>query len=440
MSEKTSKNWLNALLLSVVLTVIYGIVAPMIITGMYAEIAILIGGICVFIGSFIFYFVFIFFKSIQKLRWLFGGIALFITFTIIVNSDLDLYVANTFNSTQLPKEYENYVSVNTDEPIYFGKHKMQLSFSSYEPIKHFVSSQGNLIVITSIIPKDRDFKEVEEDRYGGGTQMYQDFTTYKLNKDGAIIDQYTFKRTRENFTEILFDDYIVNTDREYFRTWVTDGDTLKKPIILLNKDYKWTKEQQIAAFGEAYNAADYYKIEGHNYASQGMKSSQEIIYFTKGKWYKLFIDTYLPNRNERNDHLGETTYLANVFGKYAPENYGDVPDWGYFTPTYFHRIKLDNITHSIGGNSPSSEEPSWQGDLLCQLAVDSDTLKFKKSFWFGKNGSSSKYYNANGTEIAKLKFELEQDYYPYFYYTSEKFNFKLFTTNATQLYLITPIK
>lgn len=139
MSEKKSKNWINALSISVVITVIYGIVAPIVITGMFAAIAILIGGVCIFIGSFIFYFVLIFFKSIQKLRWLFGGIVLFITFTIIANSDLDLYVANTVNSTLLPKKYENYVSVNTNEPIYFGKHKMQLSFSSFEPIKHFVS-------------------------------------------------------------------------------------------------------------------------------------------------------------------------------------------------------------------------------------------------------------------------------------------------------------
>ncbi|AWG20777.1 hypothetical protein FFWV33_04095 [Flavobacterium faecale] len=126
-----------------------------------------------------------------------------------------------------------------------------------------------------------------------------------------------------------------------------------------------------------------------------------------------------------------------MFAKYDGEHNGDEPDLRFFTPTYFHRIKLHTVTHSIGGSSPSSEEPSWEGDLLCQLSVDADTLKFKKNFWFGNYGSDSKYFNANGREISKLKYELEHDYHPYSYFTNKQFNFKLFTMDERQLYLIT---
>ena len=439
MSKKKPKHFSKALLISFILTVLYAIIAPNIITGMFAEFAILIFGLILFFGSFVSYFVFIFFKSIKKLPWLFGGIAMFITFSIIVNSDIDMYFANYFNNTQLPKPYENYVSLNTKEPIRFGRHEMKLAFSSYEPIKHFISAQSNLIVITSKIPNDRDAKEVDEDRYGGGNRILQDFTTYKLNENGDLIDQYTFKRTHENYTEILFDDYIVNQKKEYYKTWVIDGDTTAKPFISINKDLKWDEEQQIKKFDEMYDKAEYYKIEGYNHSSEN-SVEQQIIYFTDGKWYKLFINTFLPNRYGKPDDLGETTHKANLFGKYDTRNWGDEPNWKYFKPTYFQRIKLEKVTHSIGGNTPSSDEPYWTGNLFCQLYVNKDILKFKKPMSFGKYGETSKFYEAKGENIAQLKNELEEYYYPYFYFSSTRLNFKLFTIKNNQLYIIKQLK
>lgn len=439
MSKKTANRLLDAVIISSTLTLIYAIVAPFIITGMFAALAIFMGGIALFVGSIIFYFIYIHFRTIKKLPWLFGGIAMFITFTILVNSDIDMYFANYFNRSELPKKYESYVSLDTNKPISFGRYQMELAFSSIEPIKHFISAQSNLIVITSKIPNDRDAKEVEEDSYSGGNRILQDFTTYKLNENGEIIDQYNFKRTYESHTEVLFDDYIVNLEKEYYKSWIIDGDTTAKPFIPINKDLKWDEEQQIKAFDEMYDKAECYKIEGHNYGT-GHALEQQITYFTDGKWYKLFINTFLPNRNGKPDDLGKTIHKANLFGKYETRNWGDEPNWKYFKPTYFQRIKLEKVTHSIGGNTPSSNEPSWTGNLFCQLYVNKDILKFKKPMTFGKYGETSEFYEAKGEDIAQLKNELEEYYYPYFYFSSTRLNFKLFTTNKNQLYIIKRVR
>lgn len=439
MSKKTANRLLDAVIISSTLTLIYAIVAPFIITGMFAALVIFMGGIALFVGSIIFYFIYIHFRTIKKLPWLFGGIVTFITFTILVNSDIDMYFANYFNRSKLPKKYESYVSLDTNKPISFGRYQMELAFRSYEPIKHFISTQSNLIVITSKIPNDRDAKEIEEDSYGGGSRIFQDITTYKLNGNGDIIDQYTFKRTHENFTEILFDDYIVNLKKDYYKTWIIDGDTTAKPFISINKDLKWTDDQQIKAFEEMYDKAEYYKIAGYNYSSKN-PSEQQITYFTDGKWYKLFVNTYLPNREGKPDDLGETTNKVNLFGKYDTGNWGDEPNYKYLKPTYFQRIKLENVTHSIGGNTPSSDEPSWNGNLYCQLYVDKDILKFKIPMSFGKHGATSKFYEAKGEKIAQLKNELEEYFYPYFYYSSTRLNFKLFTIKSNQLYIIKQLK
>ena len=440
MSENKNSPYFTAFVISLVLTFIYAIVMPFLVSGMYVELAAIIGGIILFVGSFMFYFIYKHFKEIQKLRWLFGGIVIFIGYVILVNSDADMYFKNLFNSSKLPKAYESYQTVITDEPIYFGKYEMQLKFKSFDPIRHFISSQHNLIVITSRIPKDRDAEKVENDRYGGGNMIFQDFTTYKLNKEGEIIDSYIFKRTSENYTEILFDDYIVNINKDYYKTWIIDGDTLSKPFVFQNKDLKWSEELQLKFYQNIITEGEYYKIDGSNYKGEGKNPEQQIVYFSNGKWFKLFTNIVLPNRDDIRNPLGETTYYANVFGKYEKNNYGDAPDWRNFQPVYFQREKFERVTHNIGGNSASSESIEVNGNLLCNLYVGKDTLKFIKPISFGESGSTQYFYRAKGEKIAEHKDALEKYYNPYFYYSSRKLNFKLFTIDKTRLYVIKPLK
>ena len=84
---------------------------------------------------------------------------------------------NIINNTKLPIEYEDYQEISPDKTIRFGNYEMKLLFDSFEPIRHFVSSQNDLIVITSKIPTDRNQEEVKKDHWGGGTVIFQDFTT-----------------------------------------------------------------------------------------------------------------------------------------------------------------------------------------------------------------------------------------------------------------------
>ncbi|MFD2908019.1 hypothetical protein ACFSX9_04650 [Flavobacterium ardleyense] len=440
MSENKNSPYFTAFVISFVITFIYAIVMPFVVSGMYEELAAIIGGIILFVVSFVFYFVYNHFRTIKKLPWLFGGIVIFIGYVILVNSDADIYNKNLFNNSKLPKAYESYQTVLTDEPIYFGKYEMQLKFKSFDPISHFISSKNNLIVITSVIPKDRDFEEVEKDRYGGGNTIFQDYTTYKLDKDGNIIDSYVFKRTYENYTEILFDDYIVNINKNYYKSWILDGDTLSKPFEFKNKDLQWNEEEQVKLYERIVYGRGYYKIEGNNYTVEGKNPEQQIVYFSEGKWYKFFTNIIMPDRDKVSEQRGETTYYANVFGKYEENNYGNAPDWSNFKPVYFQREKFERVTHNIGGNSGSSESIEVNGNLFCNLYVGKDTLKFIKPISFGESGSTQEFYEAKGEKIAQHKDTLEKHYNPYFYYSDKKLNFKLFTIDPYSLYVIKAAK
>lgn len=367
----------------------------------------------------------------KRKKILIGIFVLIFLIIVFNNRTLQIAFVNATNNTKLPKEYDGYFEIDTGSTIRFGNYEMKLLFKSFQSVLHFMSTQNNLIVITSQIPTDRDAEEVEHDKYGGGTTIFQDFITYKLNKDGDIIDQYVFKRTYKNFTEILFGDYIINDSQEYYRTWVLDGDTLEKPFVIQNKNFEWNEAQQLDLFQKIYDEGHYYMITGDNYKKGQDDIKQEVIYYFKNQWYKLFINCILPDRILTKNKRGETTYLTN--------KWGTANGWNYIQPIYFQRIKMDVVTHSIGGNTPSTDEIVWAGNLYCQLHVDADTLKFKIPMSFGEYGEKNKFFDQQGAEIQVHKNALEKYYKPYDYYTSDSLNFKLFTLNGKELYVIKPL-
>lgn len=430
------KHILVALLTAIGITGIFALCIPFLPKGNYAELVYFFVGIGLFVVSFIFYFVFIFFKSIQKLKWLFGGIVLLIFTSTFSLFGFDIYFKNLFNSKNLPQEYNQYIELDSiNKPIRFGNHEMTLLFEeSHEPIAHFISSKNNLIVITSQIPKDRNAKEIKEDF---GVRTYQDIITYKFNKNGDIIDKHIYKRTRENYNEELFDDYIVNIEKEYYKTWVLDGDTVKKPFEFQNKDLKWNKEQQINLFQKIINEAKYYSIIDEDYTEGEHIPKQEIIYFMENKWYKLFTYCELPDHN-RKDTRGKSSYYNNIFKEYFADEMELSPkDFSYnnIYYRYFQKVKLERGYASCGGNT-GWETTNWDGYLFANLIVGKDTLKLKRK------QSISDNYIIDATHIHDMeidKYFKDEDLnpdIPYMFYSNKDFNFRLFTNNPYSLFII----
>ncbi|MDR6923669.1 hypothetical protein [Chryseobacterium sp. 2987] len=370
----------------------------------------------------------------MKKFMLITGIIILLVFIFLYNFwGLDLYLMNKMNRSQLPDEYKNYQNIDTKKPIVFGQHEMKLMWNdSFEPIQHFISSKGDMIIMTSEIPKNRDQEEVEEEARGGGVRFHQDFHFYKLDKEGKIKDHYVYKRTNKNRGEELFGDFIVNKYKKYYRTWVTDGDTLAKPIIIQNEDLKWDKEQQISLYHKIFEETDYFDNVSKSYPEQ------ETTYYMDGKWYQMRTNTKLTERiyNHRRPNG-----WSNLFRHYSSKDMAMVPNsFPEISPVYFQRTEVVELTHSVGGGSASSTAKNWKGELYCQLPVDKDTLKFKISMYFEEGFTTQKFYESPGEKIRKYKAELEKQYSPYFYFADKNFNFQLFTTSDRKLYIIKPVK
>lgn len=368
-------------------------------------------------------------------------VAIFIIALINANMmNIEVYFTNLTNKDVLPKEYENFYDVDSKKEATFGvnkKYKISLLYESFDPIKHFISSNFNLIVVTSAIPTDHDKKELENDFLSGGERLIQNFTYHKIDSNGNEIDQLVFKQNLNNLSEKLFGDYIVNIYQKYYRTWIIDGDKTQKPMILQNEDYTWSDEQQISLFKKIIEDADFLDIDGYNYGSEGDRPKQKFTYFMDGKCYQFYTNCILPRKGS-SDGFGNTNY-ASLFGRYEENLVGSDPDWTPFTILYYQRLKQVITTHNTGGGAGGFESKTWEGELYCKLKVDGEYLYFKKPLSINEGGSNSIYFETKGSDFRKLQRDFQNAYYPYFYYSYSQFNFKLFTTNPKQLYTIKPV-
>ncbi|WP_347218285.1 hypothetical protein [Chryseobacterium sp.] len=367
----------------------------------------------------------------KKILFIIGAVLL-LTGALFYNfGGLDVYLLNKMNRSELPEEYKNYQNIDSTKSITFGRHEIKLMWESYTQIQSFMSSEGNVIIMTNEIPKDRNQKEVEEDGEVGSNRFYIDYHFYKLDKQGNVIDRYTYKSTRENWNEFLFGDFIVNYNKKYYKTWIKDGDTIRKPMIVQNKDLKWSEEEQ---------KNGYYKIieEAEDYYADDEGDAKRITYYMKGKWYQLHTNIKIPSGIYSKANPG---YHNNLFGEndfkrkeLAPNRFPNI------MPVYFQRIELNKYTSSASGGGISDTSKDWEGDLYCQLLIKGDTLKFKEAISFNENFTTEKFYNTKGKDIRKLKAELEKEYVPYLFFSDKSLNFQLFTTNMNKLYLIKPVQ
>lgn len=345
---------------------------------------------------------------------------------------LDVYLLNKMNNSKLPEEYKGYQYINTPRTMLFGNHEIKLMWESFEPIQHFISSEGDMIVVTSEIPKDRNPKEVQEDGSMGGTRFYQDFHFYKLDKNGEVKDHYVYKRTRGNWNELLFGDFIVNYEKKYYKTWIKDGDTIRKPMIVQNENLKWSREEQVNLYRKIAEGSDDYFRERKN-------GTERVTYNMDGKWYQLHTNTKLSNGTYY--FRANPGYNNNLFGEGRFKNERFNPNrFPNIMPVYFQRKELVEFTSSTSGGSISSTSKRWDGDVYYQLWIKGDTLKFKKAISFDEGFTTEKFYEAKGKDIRKLKAELEEEYLPYLYFEDKNLNFQLFTISQHKLYIIKSIQ
>lgn len=390
----------KSVLIAFSIAIIYFIVGNIVLTGGYAELFHFLVAIGLFFGSIVFYFVFIYFRSINKLRWLFGGIAVYLCVLAIANSDVDIYVSNVLKTGKLPSQYVHYQDID-QSVVTFDTKVMTLLVEGdgITTLKPYLTQHNNLIVCNNTISQTTDKQKTQREYL-------------KLDTLGAIIGTYKLSSEDDFFKE----GYFINLEKNYYNTWALDGDTLKHPINIHNGSFNLdAKEQEDFIANIEQNATFLFSKEAYEYQDK-YKRFDKTVYFENGKWHVFYSDsiTYRAIRSKEGKDL---------FRHYSPEEYEWIPNENANIQfQYYQKIKLQSTNY-------------WTGYLYTNVVIGSDTLKIKEALSMD-NKWKNHQVQIKGKEEGNLYRESQYDFIPYLYYANPKLSYQLFTNHLTRLYII----
>ncbi|WP_346086976.1 hypothetical protein [Sphingobacterium ginsenosidimutans] len=385
----------------------------------------------VFVLSWVFFYVFILLKGGSQLKYFLLGCLLLACFFIYVNGifNVDIRLENAFNFSKLPKEYEKYVDINNSKNT-FGKHEIDLFIASDNPVYQLLTQNNELIIHSTTSPQHTN------DPF----PTIHDFC--KLDKNGNQIDHYSFRQDSDDDKEVLFEGYLINVSKNYFRNWPLRGDTIRKTIEIFNEDLKWSRDQQRQKLTEIEKEATYlmstpvYHSDRNNeYAG----SYYKITYLINDKWYTFYEnfsdEEYFPYKIEPKGNL-----VNDLFGQWEedqlePSDNAPPPN---IRSVYYQKVQRMRDRHDAKTGEYDRGD-AWQGYLFSQLIVDNDTLKFKDKLYLDEEWHWSKI-EINNKNIGALSFENTEQFKVYSFYSNPALNYQLFTNQRNRLYLIKKIK
>lgn len=278
---------------------------------------------------------------------------------------------NLFISKDIPQQFSNYRDLQADKPFSFGHYEVQKLLESDYYFDSFLNSKNNLIVIS--------YKKIPDD----ATMDDRIRTFTKLDKNGEIISTYT-KRSQPGDEEIIFKDYFVNLSKDYYKTWIIDNDTIKKPLTILNKDLSWGTEKVENLLEKIDDDAVYYDKGGYRDEN---KSFSVVTFFMQNKWQKLYTD------------LEEISTLEYRRGEQKLEK--RLENRSNIFPVYKKTVKHTVVNVHNGAMHPGSQNVVVkENDFYCHLSLNTDTLKFRMPIDLYKDYDKDKIlWNIDGAQI-----------------------------------------
>lgn len=235
-------------------------------------VAVVCAVLCSIVLSFLFLFYYSFFYRWAR-QWLLAGILVgfFLFLLLVLHNKLE----NIYSVMMTPKKYDHYLSLHTHTP--YRKNGKTLSLLSPNPNKNleydflFLNEHAQLVLMQNV--------------------YYPHF--YKFNRQGILIDSLQLTKQCD-FEYAFLGSYYVNLNDNQSLSWAIDGDTILKPITIVNDSPQWTDKQRQTFFNEVQNTADYYYI--YEIRSQESDQSNELntskfkekVFFYRNKQWQYF--------------------------------------------------------------------------------------------------------------------------------------------------------
>ncbi|MEO5911629.1 MAG: hypothetical protein ABIP95_12120 [Pelobium sp.] len=219
-------------------------------------------------------------KSTKIILWIISIIAI-----IILLPDANLYYQRLkLNFETLPNVYKNYRTIDS------------IKDDEYE-VKEFLSTYNESVFQindSTIVIMVNDSKETEN------KSRDEKHIWYTVNSRGQITDslKYVYNDRKENHNYKTFDRYIVDTEKNTYNTWLTNGDAKNRTFDNLKQNQIFTAKEalKITAEKELMNA--------ERISSDGDKdlAKFKLIVYKNKIWNYFYTD---------KDWGGSETYANN---------------------------------------------------------------------------------------------------------------------------------
>ena len=276
-------------------------------------------------------------KSPKK-RWMVIILVLFLIY--LIGNSVSFYRNIELWFQQLPEEYSEYSNLgNLDSTLSSLKLKVIKFESIYK--EEVVWVNDSVIAIT--VHKEDSLKNKT------------DVTGYKINPKGALIDSITFK---SEYVDNI-DSYLINMDKNYYTTWLKDGDTTKKAFRLIKEGELLEKEEANVYLKDAiYSNYDYF-YENRNDFNKEKRFKKHVVY-KHNEWFQFYtkddlqltVNRYYSNSDLEFKDIGELVYF------YKKDWYGD---------------HFPDFTLYINGKDPNH----WTGTSFLNLKIKDEILKIQ---------------------------------------------------------------
>lgn len=177
---------------------------------------------------------------------------------------------------------------------------------------------------------------------------------YKINSSGKIIDSLYFYN--DQYIEDV-DYYLINPQKEYYLTWLQDGDTTKKSIKIINNGKVIKKNDTLKNY---FSDVAYTNLEYVDDTKSG-KRIKKIIYYKDATFYKCYMteDTYVFYK--------DFYHFDNIL---QYESFGDVV---FYERTEWRAPIWPDFSLYLNGKSPNY----WNGYTYIDFKILGETFKIK---------------------------------------------------------------
>jgi|GEM_PF-832166 len=291
---------------------------------------------------------------------------LIIIITIIVLPDASMYWQQfKLKTERLPKGYNVYAELDSIVDDYYEVIRIDGGF--IEPVVQ--ANDSAIIIICGRQMQNKNIQTIEN-------------IWYRLGENGQITDSLHYTSTyNENHHYETFNDYILDTGRGTYNTWIRNKDTTNIPIQNIDSKRRFSKEEV-----DIFLAKDFYITS--NYTDTATAQDQNVhklFYFKDDSWHYLITDAHFYN---------SSTYIQNEKEvKYVLSMHDTTDAAGLLRRSFIHKEhwrehSFWNIGKNLSwGTGNGSDAGGWTGSSYFELTLPRKSIHFKQFVAIDEDGT-----------------------------------------------------